>query len=247
MTSKFVCGAEIATIGNMVGGPVEGVQVAGVFNYAHQVKGAQLAAVVSVASGDVSGMQAGVVNVASGTVHGVQIGIVNYADDSDVSFGLINIMRKGRVGVDGFMSETGFYSLALKNGGKHWHSFYGVSYRGGNQDLRLGFLLGMGGHITLSRRWFADIDGFAVALGSDRASVPDPKGGWLAQVRGVVGLHPIPILSVYAGPTYNAYVTENLRSEPPMRSRFVATTETQSFSYSRWPGFAVGVQLMTGD
>src|SRR5262249_9442461 len=160
-TSKFVCGAELAAVGNVVGGPVEGAQVGGIFNYAHQVKGAQLSTIANVA-GDVSGMQGGLVNVSSGKVHGLQVGLVNVADDSDFSFGLVNVMRKGRAGVDGFATETGFFSIALKNGGSHWHSFYGFSYRSTDQVLHYGFLFGLGAHVTTKNRFFYfDVDALA--------------------------------------------------------------------------------------
>src|SRR5258705_7885876 len=137
-------------------------------------------------------------------------------------------MRKGRVGVDGFASETGFFSVAVKNGGTHWHSFYGVTYRGGDRDLRHGFLFGMGAHITTpSRLFFVDLDAFGVALSNERTSMSDRTGGgWLAEVRGVLGIRPMRYLSIYAGPTYNAYVTENVGSDPPLRSRAVPTDES---------------------
>jgi hypothetical protein len=232
----------------VVGGPVEGAQLGGVFNYAHEVQGAQLSGVVNI-SRDVSGVQGGLVNVARGNVRGVQFGLVNYADDSDFSLGLVNIMRKGRVGVDGFASETGFFSLALKNGGSHWHSFYGVSYRGSDRDLRQGFLFGMGAHITTpSRLLFVDFDLLAIGIVNDRTGMPDRTGGgWLTQVRGVLGIRPMRYLSIYAGPTYNAYLTENVGSEPPLRSRVVSTVESTTFSYSQWPGFALGLQLLTSN
>ncbi len=248
-TAKFVCGAELAGVGNVVGGPIEGAQLGGVFNYAGDVNGAQLSGVVNV-SRDVSGVQGGLVNVAKGNVHGVQIGLVNYADDSDFSLGLVNIMRKGRIGVDGFGAETGFFSLALKNGGSYWHSFYGITYRHDtDQNLRYGYLLGLGAHITTpGRLFYVDFDALAIALGNERNGVPDRTGGgWLAEIRGVLGIRPLRHLSIYGGPTYNAYVTENLGSDPPLRSRFVSTVESQTFALSQWPGFTVGMQLMTGD
>jgi hypothetical protein len=232
-SSKFVCGAQIATIGNVVGGPVEGAQLANIFNYAHDVKG----------------MQGSLVNVAFGQVRGVQVGLVNVADDSDFSFGLINVMRKGRIGVDGFGAETGFFSFALKNGGSHWHNFYGVTSRKTDQGQQFGYLFGLGAHITTRRHFFfLDLDGLVNVLPNPQGGFPDRSGGgWLAQVRGVVGIHPIPIVSIYAGPTYNAYVTEDLLAEPLTRSRLAATYESRSFSYSRWPGFMAGIQLMSGN
>jgi hypothetical protein len=249
MTSKFVCGAELAGIGNAVGGPVEGAQLGGIFNYAKDVKGAQFSGVVNI-SRDLSGVQGSLVNVANGTVHGVQIGLVNVADDSDFSLGLVNVMKKGRFGVDGFGAETGFFSLALKNGGSHWHSFYGISYRArADANLRYGLLLGLGAHITTnSRRFYVDIDGLAMALGNDRGDFPDQtSGGWLSEIRAVLGYRPFRHLSIYAGPSYNAYYTENVGSELPVRSKFVSTVESSTFAYSQWPGFTLGVQLMTGD
>jgi len=233
MTSDFVCGAEISTIGNITGGPVEGAQIAGVFN---------------LAQGDVKGAQFGLVNVSSGVVHGVQFGLVNVADDSDLSIGLVNILRKGRIGVDAFGAETGFTSLALKNGGKHWHAFYGITYRGGDRDLRFGYALGLGAHLTTpSRVVFVDIDALAFALSHDAGSLPDRKGGWLAEGRAVVGVRPVPHVSIYAGPTYNAYITQDIGSDPPFQSHLVASAASRSFAYSRWPGFSIGLQVMSGD
>jgi hypothetical protein len=247
-TSKFVCGAELASIGNVVGGPIEGAQIAGIFNSADRVKGVQLSGVVNL-SADVSGVQGGLVNVASGNVHGLQVGLVNVADDSDFSLGLVNVMRKGRIGVDTFASETGFFSVALKSGGSHWHTLYGVTYRPTEGDLRYGYLFGMGAHITTPSRFvYVDLDGLVMGLGNERTGLPDrTAGGWLAEVRGVVGIRPGRLLSIYAGPTYNAYYTENVGSEAPLRSKVVSTDASRSFSYAQWPGFAVGIALLTGN
>jgi hypothetical protein len=192
-------------------------------------------------------VQAGLVNTSSGAVRGLQVGLVNVADDSDLSLGLVNIMRKGRVGVDAFAAETGFSSIALKNGGKHWHGFYGFSYRGGEESLNYGYFIGLGAHVTTPVRFlYVDFDALVFALTKD-GGFPDRKGGWLAEARAVVGVHPVRFVSIYGGPTFNAYVTQDLASESPYRSRLVASAETRSLAYARWPGFAIGMTVMLGD
>jgi hypothetical protein len=94
---------------------------------------------------------------------------------------------------------------------------------------------------------FVDVDAIFFALGHDGASLRDGKGGWLAEGRAVVGIRPMPHVSIYAGPTYNAYFTQDFGADPPMQSPLVTTSASRSFASWRWPGFAIGLQVMTGD
>jgi hypothetical protein len=273
LTSKFVCGVQVSGLVNAVGGPVEGAQVGGVVNiangdvdgaqvgvvnYARGVRGAQVS-VVSVAAGKVAGVQVGtvaisrgaqgaqigVVNVASGPVDGVQIGVVNYAEESDLSIGLVSVVRNGRLGIDAFGSETGFLTAAVKHGGKHWHNFYGVTRRTATQEVSWGGVLGLGLHAPLNRFLYVDFDALGYFL-TDKTNSPN-KIGWLTQGRAVLGVRPIPAVALYAGPTYNAYITNYVDAEPLFRSGIVTTTRDGTASYSHWPGLSVGVQLLMPD
>jgi hypothetical protein len=91
---EFACGMQIATIGSVVGGPVRGVQMAGVFNTASSLSGAAMAGVLNVNAGPVRGAQiAGAVNASwGGPVRGVQMaGVMNLAGDlSGAQIGMIN-------------------------------------------------------------------------------------------------------------------------------------------------------------
>lgn len=229
------CGAQVAGVLNTAG-RTSGVQLAGVINVAGgELRGAQMAGVLNVAAGDVMGAQVGAVNIAAGRVRGVQVGVVNISEKSDLSLGVVNIAYKGRFHVDVWSNlEVGMLVAAVKNGGDHWHSIYGV----GTRLTEPGFvgLLGIGGHARFSERFYLDVD----LITHVTSSFSDGKNGTpLVQARPVFGVNLLGPLALYAGAAFNALVTTGAdESWAPDYAVDIGPVA------HLWPGAVFGVQAI---
>ncbi|MFO0616789.1 MAG: hypothetical protein U0414_29615 [Polyangiaceae bacterium] len=231
-----VYGAQMAGAANGAAGDVYGAQIAGAVNVAAgDVYGAQMAGAANVSAGDVYGAQVGAVNVARGRVRGVQIGVVNVAETTDLSLGVVNVAYKGRFHVDVWSNlEAGMLLAAVKNGGDHWHSIYGV----GTRLTDPGFigLLGFGAHVRFSERFFLDVD----ALAHVTSSFSNGKRGTpLLQARPIFGVNLVGPFALYGGAAFNALLTTGAdESWAPDYALDVASVA------HLWPGAVFGAQMI---
>ena len=104
-------GAQGALV-NVVAGAGQGAQV-GAINRAQGFTGVQIGA-LNIAHGELSGVQLGGMNVAAGRVAGMQLGLFNYADDADAQVGVLSYSRKHGAALQTFVSDLGWYNLALR-------------------------------------------------------------------------------------------------------------------------------------
>jgi hypothetical protein len=229
-------GIQVAGALNVAAGNLRGIQMAGAVNVAAgNLRGVQIAGAVNVASDEVRGMQVGAINVAAGRVRGVQVGVVNIAEKSDLSIGVVNVNYKGRIHVDVWSDlEVGIVAAAVKHGGDHWHSFYGL----GTRVTDPGFIgiLGFGGHARFSKRVYLDVD----ALGHLTSSFADGKNGTpLVQARPVIGVNLAAPFALYAGAAFNAlFVTGAAKSWAPGYAYGVGPAHL-------WPGAVFGIQTIS--
>jgi hypothetical protein len=263
---EFACGVQITAVGNIVAGPVRGVQAAAGLNFASSLRGVQMGGVDIVAGpvqgvqmgaldiagdvvgvqlgmlnigGAVSGLQLGAVNVATGPVKGVQIGLVNYADRSTLSFGLLNIVRRGRLHIDLWGQETGIVMAGIEHGGDYIHNIYGVGTRLVGAERRLVLSLGLGGHVQLSKRFSVDVDLLGYSLHETPSLAPT---AFLAQARVVAALEIGARLGVFAGPSYTLV---NARS---VEDALLAPYDSANLDLSApspvlgWPGVTIGLR-----
>ncbi|MFT2007055.1 LA_2272 family surface repeat-containing protein [Pontibacter sp. 13R65] len=128
---SFMCGAQVAGITNLVGGPVKGLQLGGILNTAGEsVTGAQIAGIVSATKGNARGLQlsgiaslardgvdgvqtSGIVNLAGGKSKGLQLGTVNIAKNiQGLQVGVVNIADSvggGTLGLINIVRKNGYY------------------------------------------------------------------------------------------------------------------------------------------
>jgi hypothetical protein len=204
------------------------------------VRGAQMG-LVDVAIGDVHGAQIGLVNVTGGKVRGAQFGLVNVADASTFSFGLVSIVRKGRLHVGLSGQESGLLSLELKNGGDFFHQIYEVGVHPRGPRARIAFAMGFGTHLRLSDRAFVDIDLLGYSLHDPSSFVSATA---LGQQRVLVGARLVRSLAVYAGPTYDVAVSWSGTRDAGLSPYGVNFTyRTANGAVQGWPGVVVGVQV----
>ncbi len=252
LTQGPVDAAEVAGAANIAIGKLNGAQIAGGLNLARGYAGLQLAgglnlstgagsgaqiAAININSGEVRGTQIGAVNLAAGKVAGVQIGVVNIAEKSDFSLGVVNVNTRGRTHVDAWaMPEIGLVAAALKHGGDHWHSIYGVATR--LSDPKFVGVLGFGGHILVNQHFYVDLDAVGYSIHTFESG---NTASGIAQARALVGYRLLDELAVFAGPAYNVQISQSDGPDwsPGYAERAGDSTEP---SVHLWPGGIIGVQ-----
>ncbi|UQA62254.1 LA_2272 family surface repeat-containing protein [Polyangium aurulentum] len=229
-------GAQIGGI-NIAAGSAVGTQIGGI-NVSGDFTGVQMSA-VNIANGDTTGVQIGAINVSTGRLRGAQIGLINYADRSSFSFGLVNIVPKGRVHLEAWGQESGIVMAGVEHGGDHFHNIYGVGARLAGDRVRPALTLGYGVRIPVVSRIYVDVD----ALGYTLHEPPSfAISAVMAQVRALVAVRLLPKLAIYAGPSYSfSYAFGREHDLSPYGSLLV--NDDPSEPVRAWPGLSVGVRV----
>lgn len=160
--SKSVTGVQVAGIAN-ISPEIDGAQIGGISNLATEVQGVQIAGISNIAE-NVEGAQiAGLVNRAK-TVKGMQIGLINIADSSDVTIGLINIVKTGvqRLGIS--IDENLNSFLTFRSGGKYVYGIFGLGTNLEIKELKYGFQAGLGLNLAESSHFRLDVEGVSKYL-----------------------------------------------------------------------------------
>jgi len=250
-------GAQLSVVANTAG-QADGAQISGGFNHARRMSGLQ-AAMVNHAQdvdpglqlglvntvGSLRGVQLGVINVGK-DVKGAQLGLFNFSRRADAAVGLISVTREGGVHPEVSVSDTSALNLGLRLPAKHTYTFFdlGVQPGGAGQGWQAG--IGLGGHIQLPQKLFVDIDlvSYAVLRGFDQLRTP----GLLGKLRLTFGWQPYDHLSIFGGPTLNAFVElDSLasRSRPGLYqyAAYDYADDPERVRVRVWPGFVAGVRF----
>jgi hypothetical protein len=246
MTFGEVIGVQGAGVASVALGGLTGVQGAGVLNLATgPVIGVQASGVANVTTGAMTGAQFGVVNVATEGIHGAQFGVINYALDSDASFGLINIIPRGRTHVSAWGDETGTVHVSLKHGTKYLHNIYDIAYRVTGEDYALQWGFGLGGHVPLAERVFVDLDLLASHVTTSDFDMDQVN--LVGRFNATVGVQIVPKLTLFFGPSVAVFVSEEHdgASLPLFGDHLIMERQTvkdREVNARVWPGFVVGLQ-----
>jgi hypothetical protein len=237
-----VWGAQLAGGANLAAGPIEGAQLSGGVNIVlGHLTGLQMTSVGNVAMG-LEGAQIAAVNVSTERVTGVQLGVVNLAPDADLSLGVLNVLWEGRTHVDVWGGDTGFVHAAVKHGGQFFHNIYALGVRPGDEtSWSLG--LGFGLHFDVGEAYYLDIDGIAHHINEGEGWTGDTNS--LTKARGLVGWQVKPWLGLFAGLTYNLFVSDV--SDGTQYAVFLDTLVSdpgEERVVRAWPGFVLGVQFL---
>ncbi|HEX8824368.1 MAG TPA: hypothetical protein VF794_30885 [Archangium sp.] len=241
VASGELVGAQVAVGLNIAAGPSRGLQASSGINIARHLEGGQLS-LLNV-GGEVSGAQVGLINVAR-RMKGLQLGLINVAREAEgANLGLLNFVGNGQHHVQVWASDLSMTNVALKFGGKYFHTLFTVGLRPGREGQRRWWAAGMGfgAHIPFGPL-FLDLDALASSLHEGR--LISPSGNLLGQLRLLGGWQPFSHFAVFGGVTVNSLV--NFHGEEPRgMDRW-----GQGFVYSEdavrvrtWPGLVAGVQL----
>jgi hypothetical protein len=219
-----VKGFQAAGVNNLVKGRMNGLQIAGVYNHvSDSVKGMQVAGVANFARKKVSGMQiAGVVNVSNKRMDGVQvagvlnyakrlkglqIGLINIADSSSgYSIGLINIILKGYHKLSFSVNEIQNVNLAFKTGNAKLYSILMAGANASDSNKVYSYGYGLGSEIAINKRK-------SLTFNPELTSQYLYMGSWdytniLNKLTVNLNLKLGRYVSLFAGPSYNVYVSD---------------------------------------
>jgi hypothetical protein len=225
---------------------LHGGQLSPGLNLAHgDLRGAQLGVMSNVVTGALNGVQIGLVNVARGRVHGAQIGLVNYADDGDVSIGLVPISKKGGVAGVVWTDDIATINAGLRLNARRTYAILSLGVH--PFPKRLGghwnYGVTIGGRITLHPKVYLDLDvGYRGVVPGFREFTDMPN---VALARALVGARLGRRLSVFAGPSFAVMVLPE-RADEGFRPGYqwqVADIRRGPVRMRMWPGFAAGLQF----
>ena len=229
-----VCGAEIAGLANVAAG-VEGVQIGGIASVTSDESTGLQVALVDVASGGLRGAQLGLVSVARDA--NVQVGLVNVASDADVQIGLIDVDLHGRLAVDAWSKpEAGTLLVGVKHGPRHSHTIYAFEMNAATG--RPWAALGLGAHLTPTRRLSVDIDLLQhVQLVSSSTGLDQ-----LSELRVLLGYEVLPRVTAFAGPTFNVLVSGDPGRADAPGYAYALGSDTKNPTRA-WPGATLGLEM----
>lgn len=236
-------GAQLSGVYNHVLDSMEGVQASGVANFANKnVSGAQIAGVLNVSRRTVAGAQvAGVFNYAK-KLKGVQVGLINVVDSSEgVSIGLINIVLNGyhklAVGSNDVLNLT----LAMKTGSRKFYSMLLGGFYLSTTGKVYSFGYGVGRENGLSKMF---------AINTEVSAQHLYLGTWdavniLSRAQINLNLRLSKFFSIYAGPAYNVYYSDQTTAVTGYKFNITGSSKTNNLGNNTtgWIGWNAGIHL----
>ena len=239
-------GVQLGGVYNHVTKNVSGIQVAGVANFVGlQTTGLQIAGVANFNRKAMNGVQiAGVVNYTK-KLTGLQIGLINIADSSSgYSIGLINIVLKGYHKLSFSTNEVVNTNLAFKTGNSKLYSILqvGVNINDSNKIYTFGY--GLGSELPLNKKK-------TIAINPELSSQYLYLGSFnynniLNRLNLNLTVKLGRYLSIYAGPTYSVYHSDQKIAFTGYRFPIPAgghNTRQFSNKVTGWLGWNAGIQL----
>jgi hypothetical protein len=255
-----VHGTQLAALANLALHDSDGLQLAGLVNFTSgDATFAQVSPLANIALGSMSGAQVGLVNF-GGHIRGAQIGVVNVADhvdgtqvgvlnisnDASAPIGVLNIVREGQAHLGLYGSDVTPLGVQARLGSSFVYTTVqlGVNPLSG-RDTRVHAALGPGVHLPFlawGQGAFVDVEATTGPYRTAQESWFAGGVNWLSSLRVLGGIQPLPFLSIYAGPSFNVFVTDAVSAAhfttPLEVARFKGATTT-----ILWPGLTLGVQL----
>ena len=235
-----VNGVQLASGVNIALGKVKGSQVSFGLNVAlEDVEGLQLGASLNVGIGENTDAQVGLMNIAVGKVRAVQLGLINYADDSDVSIGLLSFTRKAPLHMHVWTSDTASVNLGIQFGSNYVYNILAIGMAPMTDNFTVQAGYGIGGRIPLAEKWELNIDVMAWGVHDNGADWDDLN--ILSKGRITVHYRFMEHLGIFAGPTFNVLTTDaSLSNVTPIHQW---KERVEDYDVYMWPGFVVGLSI----
>ncbi|HPM78556.1 MAG TPA: caspase family protein [bacterium] len=248
-TGNDFYGLQWCYVANVTRRETVGVQWAHVLNYSQSMLGLQTG-LLNIVPKDMTGLQLGLINY-SGLLRGLNFGLVNVAKEvRGESIGLFSYAGNGMLAPTIWLSDGSLLNAGLKMGSKHIYGLYGLGVHPIAEEQWLAPLVGLGGHLDLSPRWYLDSDVSLHGLLEDywKGNELDMIAKW----RVLAGYRFNDTISVYAGPTLNLMVS-TIRRDAGLFGANIAedawedkNDDYEDYDGGWWavyPGFVLGVQF----
>lgn len=229
-------GVQVGLISNAIGGTLQGMQWSGGLNFALRN----------------TGIQFGLANTAALGGGGLQLGLVNISGNPHIApIGLVNIIRKGYVGLEVWGNELMSYNVALKTGGERVYSVLSIggNPHAGDKFWSVGW--GAGLHFQHSKKFYTDVDLITHWLHVNRwLAIETGQFTFVNQLRLVCGFSVHSKVAFFLGPVFqtlvsdqtNGYGATGLGSDlaPDFRT---LRGEFGPLNWAWWPGLAGGIRF----
>ena len=239
-------GAQLAGISNLTNGNVDGLQIAGIANINYgDLKGVQLSGMLNAVHGNVVGSQVGFINYAK-NLNGFQLGFINVAGESEkaLPFGFLSFVKNGYHAFDFSANESIYGNVSFKLGVDRFYNIFKIGFSSfkGESTLVAGYGIG-----TLVR--FTDHHKLAIELSANNGIRSFNDYGYTdilsrldLNYNYVFGKH----LSVFAGPSFNVYYSEQETAGNYGTLNVPYTIFEDQLDYGRlamWFGLNVGLSV----
>ncbi|MFP2964063.1 peptidase [Myxococcus sp. 1LA] len=152
-------------------------------------------------------------------------------------------LRRGSTHMEFWVSDIQISNMGVKLGGGPVYFTLMAGLEPG-RDARFSFAAGVGGHLTLARRLWVDLDVTGGAVQPVRNPLEGDGGNVLGQARLMLGFQLMPRLAVFAGPTYNAWFSWGESDfDSITRLPFRENHPEPDQRLQHWPGIQVGLHI----
>ena len=236
-------GAQWAGIANLNAGNAYGAQFAGIANInGNSFSGAQFAGVTNIQKTLDKGAQfAGIVNISDTVKSGVQIAPVNLSEvNNGIPIGLFSYVKNAGLNYSLWADETSFINAGLMSGNE---KFKNMLFLGLKPDESMKYTLGFtfGVHFNLTDKFYLDPQISTQVIKDEKDAFFEDISGNLSRLKLLAGYQIADFVSVFAGPTFNFYYSDD-RDGSDIYSGG-STGKTGDIFYRTWFGFSAGLRF----
>lgn len=226
---------------------VELVQLSGLINQnASPMKGAQISSILNVSVDSLKGAQIGLINIGN-QIEGTQIGLINISvgDSSDViPVGLLNFAKNGLFELELSGGDLLYANLNYKMGVEKFYTIFKLGYAVKNKSSIFSYGLGFGSYFKINQKNRISVeisssninDEFLLANSFDVLNKFDLNYKYSLNDN----------FSVFAGPSFNAYVWDNwsVQEDVLLKPHYHISKDSYSyFDLYTWVGVNAGVSF----
>ncbi|MFC2130871.1 hypothetical protein ACFLSQ_05510 [Bacteroidota bacterium] len=237
-----VTAGQWAGIANVNGGEVVGGQWAGIANVQKSFTGAQWAGIANITE-EFEGVQfAGIINLTEKFKAGVQVATVNISDENEgIPIGLVSYVKSVGFHYDLWTDETMFINAGLRSGTESFHNllFIGIQAK---DTLRYTMGVAFGGHISLGEDFYLEPDLGWHYIKEESDIFWSETSDNLVRIRLLAGWQVAEFMSLYAGPTFNYYISK-YRDGEDLFSSSISDGKSGKYWTRSWIGFSAGVRF----
>lgn len=256
---------QFAGFSNLTLGEVNGIQMAGFFNFSkekmqklqiagfcnlalNEAKGLQLAGFSNISDGNINGAQiSGFLNVAK-KVNGLQLGIINVADTIESGFpiGILSIVKHGFREFEVSASEALNTQAAFKIGTEKFYNIFALGTQFLGSNFMWGFGYGIGTHLVNNNQYKAQLEllSYHINEGSKWLNTYNDLQQARLTFTKKINNH----FSIFAGPTINLMITDNLKDNGQVFYSDLAPYSIYSHTgkhttIKSWVGLTAGIHI----